>query len=66
MHLDFRQEQLIRGDCSGEWNAERLEMAPLSSALPHIWEIFFQLHLQNEIVVMVSPLLFSFLYCVPL
>jgi hypothetical protein len=34
---------------------------------PHyIWENTFQLLLQNEIMVMASPLLFNFLYCVPL
>ena len=37
----------------------------LSSAPPHIWENVFQLHLQNEVVVMASPLVFRFLYCVP-
>jgi hypothetical protein len=38
-----------------------IQCSLLSSAPPHIWENVFQPHLQNE-----SPLLFSFLYCVPL
>jgi hypothetical protein len=33
---------------------------------PYIWDSTFQLHLQNEIMFMVSPLLFSFLYYVPI
>jgi hypothetical protein len=30
---------------------------------PYIWDSTFQLHLHNEIMVMASQMLFSFLYC---